>query len=163
MCFYGDQKSLRSAEKGMLSEETLLLQLRCLMPQDPSTSQTCHGYTRTHQNLIKQYDISTHFRLNHSPCRSQEQRLNSTQLNSTNLQTTAPCKPGRPHTRLDLHLSSSCLLPRLHIICTGVYLGQPAQGRQNLLPSSSSSSRLSFIPAFHSSCSCKASLSTLFV
>jgi len=47
----------------------------------------CHdGHTRAHQNLIKQYDISTHFRLNHGPCRSQvknKESANSTQLKNS--------------------------------------------------------------------------------
>ena len=40
----------------------------------------CHdGHTRAHQNLIKQYDISTHFRLNHGRV-DLKLKLNSTQL-----------------------------------------------------------------------------------
>ena len=38
-------------------------------PQSPTRH--VDGHTCTHQNLIKKYDISIHFRLNHGPCRSQ--------------------------------------------------------------------------------------------
>ena len=54
-------------------------------------------HTRTHQSLIRQYDISTHFMLNHGPCRSQEQRINSTQLNSfPSLPPSLPPRPSLP-------------------------------------------------------------------
>jgi len=64
-------------------------------PQPSTVSPTRHvdGHTRKHQNLIRQYDISTHFRLNHGPCRSQEQRINSTQRSYRPFQTASVITP----------------------------------------------------------------------
>jgi len=81
-------------------------------PQPSTVSPTRHvdGHTRTHQNLMKRHDISTHFRLNHGPCRSQEQRLNSTQLNSSHK---SRCSAGTMASRLKF-LKSRGNLDNLH-------------------------------------------------
>ena len=72
-----------------------MMELDCLMPfLSPtivSPARHTDGQTRTRQNLSKRYHISIHLRLNHGPCRSHEQRTNSTQLNALRLNH-GPCR-----------------------------------------------------------------------